>query len=187
MDLIIDSKSRKTFSDQQNYDENHERVTTVDVLDMGSYVYHRLRGPFASIPEIWKATSVSIFENASGRNTEIKASFLYYPKDTESEEVSKFRTEISVPLEGQLERLEKRIIFYNKSGAIEEDIIISEPLGKTLFSKVDRYVLNTESGQYVNDDGQFYPFRIIGDSILDTVNALAEEAEKKVVENGLKR
>ena len=184
MEIILETEEKKILSETVPYATECTYTNTVTLLNMGDHATHRIRDTFDSIPSVWKPTEVSMLDTRKGENTEIKAELLYSAMDYQGDSYKPLRTMIRMKNTEQTVE-DRRIIFYDGRGAIEEDKVLvldlTNPKSKYSMGGTT-YVLDTTTGQYISENGEIYQGMINNDGILDKINMLSEQAEKLVTE-----
>lgn len=178
MQVILDTEDKKIVSESGSYSTNGTYTDTTTLLNMGNHATHRFRGAFDRHPDIWKVTELSMIDTRDGQSKEIKAEFLYRAMEFAGDTYKPLRTMIKTDNPEQTSE-EKRIVFYDRNGTIDQDQVVISPLDKgSIFDHNSvAYTLNKATGSYVSESGEIYHGQISNDGILDKVNLLVEQSE----------
>jgi hypothetical protein len=186
MEILLDNDDKKILVDTLNYATDCTYTNTVTLLNMGDHATHRFRDTFDKVPNVWKVTDISMLDTRNGQSVEYKANFSYSAMEYQSDTYKPLRTLITSQNAEQTTE-DRRIIFYDGRGAIEEDrdrvlvLDLTNPKSKYGMGGTT-YNLDPESGNYVSDTGEIYQGMITNDGLFDRFNMLIEQSDKMVSE-----
>lgn len=186
MRKTFESENKIILTELEPYETDCFYTNQVILLNMGDHATHRIRDGFDEIPEIWRISELSMLDTRKGENVEIKAEFLYRAMEHQGDNYMPQRTLITMQ-NAEKTSEDRRIILYDKNGAIEEDkVVVASLVKKSRFGYgTITYDLNPQTGNYVSEAEEIYHGQITNDGILERVNMLAAQSERLAAENDM--
>ncbi len=181
MEIVFDNEKKKILSETAYDNKDCFYNNTIVLLNMGDHATHKIRDSFDKIPDTWKTAELSMINSRKGEAIETKAAFLYRAMQFPGDYYNPLRIIISRKNCEQTSE-ESRIIFYDRNGIVEEDLVTINNLTEKAAEAMP-YILDEKTGNYVNNNGEVYRGDINNNDILDKIFQLTEQAEKSVSPN----